>query len=308
MKRLYAVLFSLMAVACSRDYDRDYSAEVATPAYAERQPRLLVDAGHHNRHSVDGSYKPFAALARSDGYALETLDSKVTAEALARCDVFVIPSALGANDTNTDPAFTPEEVEVIARWVAGGGSLLLITDHHPFGGAVRNLGERLGVEMHDGMTFDPVHHERTSRDDTQLLFTRDNRLLASHPITNGRNPSERVSRVLTFTGQSIRAPRGVALLTLSDTAEHRAASPRVTREGGRVVVHVDFARPASAAGYAQAVALTHGKGRVVVLAEAAMASAQRDGDRRIGMNAPGADNRQFVLNTLHWLTRLLPEQ
>jgi hypothetical protein len=40
--------------------------------------------------------------------------------------------------------------------------------------------------------------------------------------------------------------------------------------------------------------------------EAAMASAQRDGGRRIGMNAPGADNRQFVLNTLHWLTRLLP--
>jgi hypothetical protein len=43
----------------------------------------------------------------------------------------------------------------------------------------------------------------------------------------------------------------------------------------------------------------------VALAEAAMATAQEDGGRKLGMNAPGNDNRQFVLNTLHWLAHLI---
>ena len=60
------------------------------------------------------------------------------------------------------------------------------------------------------------------------------------------------------------------------------------------------------AGGAQAVAFEYGRGRVVVLGEAAMISAQIDdrGDK-FGMNQPGIDNRQFALNVLHWLTRAL---
>ena len=50
-------------------------------------------------------------------------------------------------------------------------------------------------------------------------------------------------------------------------------------------------------------ALELGKGRVVALAEAAMITAQEDGGRRIGMNAPGNDNRRFLLNILSWLGR-----
>jgi len=51
-----------------------------------------------------------------------------------------------------------------------------------------------------------------------------------------------------------------------------------------------------------------GKGRVVVLGEAAMMSAQvvgPKGEGKMGMNAPGNDDRQFALNTLHWLSGLL---
>ena len=64
-------------------------------------------------------------------------------------------------------------------------------------------------------------------------------------------------------------------------------------------------------GRAQGIALTFGQGRIVVLGEAAMLSAQvtrttdPPGTTRAGMNVPGYDNRQFVLNTLHWLSRLL---
>jgi len=59
---------------------------------------------------------------------------------------------------------------------------------------------------------------------------------------------------------------------------------------------------------AQGVALSVGGGRVVILGEAAMMSAQLSGaegsQRPMGMNAPGSDDKQFALNILHWLSRV----
>ena len=55
-----------------------------------------------------------------------------------------------------------------------------------------------------------------------------------------------------------------------------------------------------------------GAGRIVVLGEAALLSAQiirytdpKPHDAKIGMNTSGNDDRQFALNILHWLSRLL---
>jgi hypothetical protein len=68
-------------------------------------------------------------------------------------------------------------------------------------------------------------------------------------------------------------------------------------------------RFASAAGRAQGLAMPFGAGRVVILGEAAMFSAQvvripgRD-PMYMGMNVPGHDDQQFALNVLHWLSRL----
>src|SRR5205085_11171475 len=63
----------------------------------------------------------------------------------------------------------------------------------------------------------------------------------------------------------------------------------------------------SAAGRAQGIAFSFGKGRVVVLGEAAMLSAQLAGPNgmKFGMNRPGIDNRQLALNIVHWLSGLL---
>ena len=62
------------------------------------------------------------------------------------------------------------------------------------------------------------------------------------------------------------------------------------------------AKMVSATGRAQAIALPFGKGRVVVFGEAAMLTAQ---ERNFGMNYPGTDDRQLVLNVMHWLSDLL---
>lgn len=49
-----------------------------------------------------------------------------------------------------------------------------------------------------------------------------------------------------------------------------------------------------------------GQGRVVVLGEAGMLTAQLDDKKRpFGMNCPGIDNKQLALNIMHWLSGLL---
>ena len=71
-------------------------------------------------------------------------------------------------------------------------------------------------------------------------------------------------------------------------------------------LHADEGVDLSAAGRSQAVAFELGKGRVVVLADAATVGAELvAGTLKVGMNRPGNDDRQLTLNVLHWLTRLL---
>ncbi|HET7463454.1 MAG TPA: hypothetical protein VFJ82_19535, partial [Longimicrobium sp.] len=236
----------------------------------------------------------------------------------------------------SDPAFTASERAALREWVRGGGSLLLIADHAPFGAAAEALAMEFGVGMSKGFTRDTTPG-LWAESQSFLRFTRENGLLGRHPILEGRGAGERVSTVLSFTGQSLSIPAGAAvLLRLSPTAEDRAPPTRdemqaqaalrqrlvdsvaaAVRAGGArdtTVVAMQMrpvaeARFASAAGRAQGVALPFGAGRVVVLGEAAMLSAQVvaiPGRETIhmGMNVPGTDDQQFALNVVHWLSRL----
>jgi hypothetical protein len=58
------------------------------------------------------------------------------------------------------------------------------------------------------------------------------------------------------------------------------------------------------------VAIEFGKGRIVVLGEAGMLTAQVVRFlfftiEKFGFSRPGNDKRQFALNIMHWLTRLI---
>ena len=130
------------------------------------------------------------------------------------------------------------------EWVNAGGALLLIADHYPIGGAAGNLAKRFGVEMSNAYTDDPANYDPQLR---QILFSRTNKLLVDHAITLGRDQTERVNRIVTFTGQSLAGPKGsVAFLKLADTAVDVIAPERTTK--------------VSAAGRAQGIALKLGKG------------------------------------------------
>ena len=185
------------------------------------------------------------------------------------------------------------------------GSLLLITDHWPFGISVADFSQRFGVDTRGGMTADPEHYE-ASLGDTHVVYSRANGLLGEHPITNGRNPAERIERVLVFTGQSLGVPEGAsAFMRLGDAAiEYPPNEPSIVREGGDVRVSMTYGDATSARGRAQGIAIEFGAGRIVMLGETGMLRAQRDGRNRVGMNYLGYDNRQLALNIMHWLSRL----
>ena len=256
--------------------DPNFKTTVDKPAYAgaTKHPRILFDEAHHNFHTSGGRYKPFADLIKNDGYEVIPNSEKFSRDVLKKGDILLIANALGAEGMgqpgSDNPAFTDAECAAVRDWIKDGGSLLLISDHAPMGAAAECLAKSLGVSMSKGATSDPSHSEGG---DTSLVFTRQNQLLGDHPITRGRDESERVNRVQTFTGTSVKGPDGsVPILKLADTAMDLAMG-----EG----------QPASAAGRAQGVAFSLGKGRVVVMGEAAELSAQLIGDEKFGMNVPG---------------------
>ena len=302
------IVFLVFRSADQQSADTSFDTTVARPAYASEHPKVLFDEAHHNIHTATGLYSPFANLITNDGYQVVRNKQPFSRKTLEGYSVLVIANALGANEKGDDPAFSEEESDAVRDWVQAGGSLLLITDHAPTGAAAESLAKRFGVEMSKGMTEDSKNYDNTSGDTSQLVFTRENGLLLDHPITRGRDANERVNRVMTFTGQSLKASEsGIAFLKLGDSAINRAATITVEKSGRETRVLINYGEGVPATGYAQAVALQFGKGGIVILGEAAMLTAQLDGKTKkpFGMNVPGIDNRQLALNIMHWLSHIL---
>ncbi|HWN99651.1 MAG TPA: DUF4350 domain-containing protein [Blastocatellia bacterium] len=282
--------------------DPDFDAKVARPAYTKKHPKVLIDEAHNNFHTASGRYKPFASLIASDGYLVTPNKQKFSKGSLKGFDILVISNALGAPEMGSaeasNPAFTDDECNTVADWVRAGGSLLLIADHAPMGAANEKMGHRFGVDMSKGATGDPSNYDVESNNQGFIKYNRDNKLLVDCAITRGRDASENVSSIIAFTGQSLKGPEGcIVFMKLADTAIDIVPTGQGTNERKQV----------SAAGRAQGIAFKFGKGRVVVLGEAAMMSAQIVGPQKVkfGMNKPGIDNRQLALNIMHWLSGLL---
>jgi hypothetical protein len=296
--------------------DPDFKVIVAKPAYARNGPTVRFDEAHANTHTATGLYKPFAELLKSDGYRVTASTRKFEPEVLTGVDVLIVANANAHNFA--DPAFTEAECDVVRDWVRGGGSLLLIADHAPFGTSAANLAGRFGVTMGKGWVFDANRTPNGFSITTQLVFSRENGLLGEHPVLRGRDASEEVKTVRSFTGQSLTVPEGAtALLTLGATAREAPTTDDLDAEAearsAKPPSGTTGSRSAAVAGRAQALAMPFGRGKVVMLGEAALFSAQivtlPDGDRtrvmKVGMNTPGNDNRQFALNVMRWLSGLL---
>lgn len=300
---IVVVLAVLLGFTWSRSQraDNQWNPHVERPAYTTHHPRVVIDEAHHNAHRAKGKYRPFARLLEADGYRVVRGRDKLAPGVLANDDILVIVNAAGGpkpqifginlptpiKTTRDMPAFTPDEIAYLESWVKQGGSLLLVADHLPFGSAARALASAFGVTMHDGFMEDPQMERGPAG---SLVFSEENGLLGDHPILAGDHSGTRVRRVLTFTGQSLDGPDSMTILLRIPPSAIES-----------VLIGEQFQE--QPAGAAQGLALPHGRGRLVVLGEAAMLTAQRSEGSRFGMNSPDNDNRQFALNVMHWLSR-----
>ncbi|MBE2213098.1 MAG: DUF4350 domain-containing protein [Opitutaceae bacterium] len=295
-----AILAAAATCHAQQVADPDYATEVPSPAHKNAAgPCIAIDEAHHNFHTADGRYQPFAALLRSDGYRVQPATSPISAASLQGFAVLVIANARGKSSDHgqsapTKSAFTSTEIATLHRWVDQGGSLFLIFDHMPFPEAAAELAKAFAIEVSNGFAV-PKSAGVTANIEFDLAGSP-----AACAATLGRNESEHVSKVVTFVGSAFKPPAdatvvlplGGDFVSLLPERPWRFASntPRVPLDG-----------------YCQGVIAKVGKGRIAVFGEAAMFTAQLSGPsaQPVGMNAPEATgNQQLLLNVVHWLTRL----
>lgn len=265
----------------------DFYPPSLEPAYANGAgSRVAIDEYHDNLHTIDGSYAPFAALLRRDGFRVRGHAAPFTRGSLRDVDILVIANATGPDDAASPAeasAFTADEIDALEQWVRGGGALMLVADHDPWPAAAALLAARFRAELNSAFVYDGLPGER----DGTLTYRKSERSLAEHRVT------ESVDEVTSFLGSALRVA--------GDHAALMRLSPRAVAQPG-MDAEADGAEPVG--GWLQGALVEHGAGRVALFAEAGMFSAQTRGGRPMGMNAPGAEqNPRFAVNVLRWLAR-----
>ncbi len=256
----------------------------------------MLDEAHNNFHTLGGRYYTFGKVISDDGYRMMTGTASFTAAHLEQARILVIANALSPDEDFALPtrsAFTPREIAAVEQWVKEGGSLFLIADHMPFGGAAHDLGAAFGFDWINGYAIPP--HEGT-----EMFARRDGSLLAN-PITDGSSDSTRIDSIALFTGSAFHAPPEAMVLTRLNEGYEILLPQRA----GEIT---DSTSRIPGDGFINGAMMEYGKGRIVAFGEAALFSAQLNGPSRepMGMNQLGGEqNPQFLLNIIHWLDRRL---
>jgi hypothetical protein len=297
---LPALVLLVGPAAAQQVADGGFDPPMDDPTFAAGAgPVVGIDAAHVNFHTMEGGYQTFARLLAKDGYQLRSSAAPFTATHLATMDVLVIANAMHPQSAASFAplpnlsAFPDEEIGAVERWVADGGSLMLIADHMPIAGHAEALAGAFGVRFQNGFVFD-------SDGGGRITFRTSDGTLGQSRVVRGDGPSEGVDSVTTFTGQGFRIDPHVDAEPLLIIPEpYTLYLPSVAWEFSESTPRVP------AAYLLQGALLRHGRGRVAVFGEAAMFSAQLAGPQRrpMGMNHPAAaQNHRFALNVLRWLS------
>ncbi|MEO8587822.1 MAG: DUF4350 domain-containing protein [Flavobacteriales bacterium] len=292
-----ALIITVLAAGCSQQVpDTAFTFRSSSPAYKNGAgPVVMLDEAHNNFHTLGGRYYTFGKVLSDDGYRMMPGTGPFTAAYIQQARILVIANALSPDEDFALPtrsAFTTAEIAAVEQWVAKGGSLFLIADHMPFGGAAHDLGAAFGFDWINGYAIPP--HEGTE------MFTRRDGSLLANPITDGSD-STRIDSIALFTGSAFHAPPEAMVLTRLK-AGYEILLPQRAGE------LTDSTSRISGDGFINGAMVEYGKGRIVAFGEAALFSAQLSGPSHepMGMNQRGAEqDPQFLLNIIHWLDERL---
>ena len=297
---LFLLLFTIKSQAQLYN-DSSFNANVVHPKFMKGYgPKILIDAGHHNFLVEIGLIKPLFDVASSDGYQIKIDSMPFTKEYLSNYKLVVIMTAMpfkyGSKNQVTDEiTFTTDELNALHDWVSNGGSLLMFSEHAPIDKSVTPLFNKFGIQLSTGIVVDSLNSdtpiEMPSWKYSFLKFTSKNGLLnTEHPITKGEKKNERISNILTIGGSGLTGDGYTNILKLSSSA-------MIKKWNGTMP---------SGTPNSQCLAGNVGKGKLVALGDCNgfIAMNFKSGGYKfpLGMQVSGYDWKQFVLNTLHWLS------
>jgi hypothetical protein len=97
-----------------------------TVASTSAPPTVCIDEGHHNFHTLEGRYAPFAEVLRADGYRVTAAVGELRRESLTSCDVLVIANTLQAVRRDQTGAITRSrplcQYPLVARYKGQGST------------------------------------------------------------------------------------------------------------------------------------------------------------------------------------------
>ena len=280
-----------------RTVDMDFFFPNPNPAFPLGEgPVILIDEAHNNFHTAHTTYLPFARLLTEDGYVVKRGLDRIFAPLPDDVCIYVIADAQPPNKKTDPPTFDPREVQTLADWVNNGGSCFIITDHMPDPGAVAELAAAFDISVNNGYAFTGPPPGPAE----PLIFKKSDGTLAEHPLTSAGRTGAAVKRIATFAGSAFQASQEFEPLLIFRKGV-RAWMPEEYWTFPQGTPHIDVA------GWYQGGIREFGKGRIAFFSEAAMFTAQVFGGGKVkaGMNHPqGADNAPFLLNIIHWLSRV----
>jgi hypothetical protein len=256
--------------------------------------RVLIDESHRQAWTIrpemarqmnpvspaDSSYVGAAEVLRRRGLEVDVhTDGAITAATLEGIDVLVLPHCSEDEwETTTgvgSPLYADTEIKAIESFVAAGGGLVLLaeTEQPKYGNNLAAIAAKFGVEMANATAMDPVHSHAGVP--TWVLAD----LIPSH----GQDITTQVAGAAFYRSGTL-------------TASHGHVFARTSSE----------AKPAGAG---LAVALSHGDGRVVVLADSDLFGDDSISDlshKGLWLNivvwAAGAPSRASTAHPDVWLT------
>jgi len=298
MNKLFLFCFLLLSFCIHAQMfnDTTFDSKVVRPAYKKNKgPRILIDAAHNNFIAKWGLIKPFIDLSTSDGYK-PTIDSlPFTKNYLAKFDIILITPALPfvfgtKKEVGNLVTFTKDEMDQLHDWVNQGGSLIMLSEHPPIDEAMTPLLNRFGISSSIGMASDSLHYDTSYGLSYVVQHTQDNGSLnANHPVLVGKNSGEKITKLATFGGSSIKGDTYVNILPLSP-------SSKVLKWVGLGPLDQ---------GNSQGLAGSVGKGKLLALSDCNGFTSMYIGKEKkvfAGMQVKPYEWKQFVLNSLHWLS------
>ncbi|BEP14220.1 DUF6421 family protein [Acidothermaceae bacterium B102] len=215
---------------------------------------VLFDESHANAWSIrpgmpermnpanpgDASYQQAAELLRHRGHDVTPqVEGHFTDEVLAPYDVLVLahPSEPAWERTTWlgSPLLTADEIDVVERWVRGGGGLVVLgeCDQDKYGNNLNDLLARFGVRIITTTVQDLHNHQGVA---TWVLGE-----LVPHPILADEDVLAGVSGACFYRAGVIEAADAQVLARTSRTADPAGLPLAVTVEpdAGRVAVFAD---------------------------------------------------------------------